>query len=69
MTETHLKTRNERLARLKREIALNGYDVDSTAVADAILLKLRLLHRGRMAIAAAQAGRSREQASRPHQAR
>jgi hypothetical protein len=54
---------------LKREIALNRYDMDSTAVAHAIRLKLRLLHRGRIAIAAAQAGRSREQASSFHSGR
>jgi hypothetical protein len=69
MTETDVRTRDERLARLKREIALNRYDMDSTAVAHAIRLKLRLLHRGRIAIAAAQAGRSREQASSFHTGR
>ena len=40
-----------RLKELKREIALNRYDVDARAVADAILRKLRLVKRGRMALA------------------
>ena len=39
-----------RLKELKREIALNRYDVDARVVADAILSKLRLVKRGRMAL-------------------
>ena len=39
-----------RLKELKREIALNRYDVDSRLVAGAILSKLRLVKRGRMAL-------------------
>ena len=46
-----------RLKELKRDIALNRYDVDSGAVADAILSKLRLLRQGRMAIEVSEAGR------------
>ncbi len=41
-----------RLKELKQDIALNRYDVDSGAVADAILSKLRLVRRGRLALAA-----------------
>ncbi|MDX6583784.1 MAG: hypothetical protein QOI10_2968 [Solirubrobacterales bacterium] len=47
-----------RLKDLKREIELNQYDVDAGAVADAILLKLRLLRHGREAMAISRAGRS-----------
>jgi anti-sigma28 factor (negative regulator of flagellin synthesis) len=39
----------ERLKDLKREIELNRYEVDSHAVADAILLKLRRLRQARTA--------------------
>jgi hypothetical protein len=49
----------KRLASLKREIALQSYEVDSAAVAEAILLKLRLVRRGRMAIAAQRGDRTR----------
>ncbi len=42
---------------LKRDIALNRYDVDADAVADAILSKLRLVRRGRLALAGGEAGR------------
>ena len=47
-----------RLKELKREIALNRYDVDSGAVADAILSKLRLVRQGRMALTVSAADRS-----------
>jgi hypothetical protein len=47
------------VAGLKHRVALDGYQVDSHAVADAILLRLRLLQRGRQAVAAQRAGRSR----------
>lgn len=46
-----------RLKELKREIALNQYDVDSRLVADAILSKLRLVKRGRMALTGYEGGR------------
>jgi hypothetical protein len=49
----------KRLASLKRDIALHSYEVDSAAVAEAILLKLRLVQRGRMAIAAQRGDRTR----------
>ncbi len=41
-----------RLKELKQDIALNRYDVDAGAVADAILSKLRLVRQGRLALAA-----------------
>lgn len=47
-----------RLASLKREIMLRHYQVDSAAVAEAILVKLRLLRQGREAIAAQPGGRT-----------
>ncbi len=40
----------ERLKELKRQIALNEYDVDARLVAGAILAKLRLVKRSRQAI-------------------
>jgi hypothetical protein len=49
---------SERLEQLKRDIALHQYDVDSAAVADAIVRKLRLVRRGREALASSEAGRS-----------
>jgi hypothetical protein len=49
----------ERLKKLKRDLALNQYDVDSGAVADAILRKLELIRQGRSALAEREAGRSR----------
>jgi hypothetical protein len=49
----------KRLATLKREIAMRGYEVDSTAVARAILIKLRLLRRARAAIDALPNDRTR----------
>jgi hypothetical protein len=47
-----------RLKELKREIALNQYDVDSRVVAGAILSKLRLVKRGRMALTGYQGDRT-----------
>jgi hypothetical protein len=47
-----------RLASLKREIMLRRYQVDSAAVAEAILVKLAVLRRGREAIAAQPGGRT-----------
>lgn len=41
----------ERVKELKREIALNHYEVDAGAVADAILAKLLMVKRCRDAIA------------------
>ncbi len=48
----------ERLKTLKREIALNQYEVDAGAVADAILSKLRLVKQGHQALASNRADRS-----------
>jgi hypothetical protein len=59
----------KRLATLRREIALGRYGVDSAAVADAILLKLRLVRRGRTVIAAQRGDRSRGADGRSHPAR
>jgi hypothetical protein len=59
----------KRLTTLRREIALGGYEVDSAAVADAILLKLRLVRRGRAVIAAHRSDRSRGADERSHPAR
>ncbi len=47
-----------RVKELKREIALNRYDVDANAVAGAILSKLQLVKSGRRALAASAADRS-----------
>ena len=44
------KQSEERLRTLKRDIALNQYEVDAGAVADAIVSKLRLVRRGQMAL-------------------
>lgn len=48
----------ERVKTLKREIALNQYEVDAGAVASAILSKLRLVKQGHQALASSQADRS-----------
>jgi hypothetical protein len=50
-TET-LTQRSERLEQLKRDIAAGQYDVNATQVADAIVLKLRLVKRGLEALSA-----------------
>ena len=47
-----------RLEQLKREVALHQYEVDAAEVADAIVRKLRLVRRGREALANSEAGRS-----------
>ncbi|MET0958573.1 MAG: hypothetical protein ABWZ18_08685 [Solirubrobacterales bacterium] len=47
-----------RLSELKREIELQRYAVDSAAVADAILSKLRLVKQGREALSGDPADRS-----------
>lgn len=47
-----------RLKELKREIALNQYDVDARLVAGAILSKLRLVKRGRIALTAYEGDRT-----------
>lgn len=46
------------MEQLKREIALNQYDVDAGLVADAILSKLRLVKRARLALSEADRNRS-----------
>ena len=51
---------------MKREIALNQYQVDAEAVADAILSKLRLVKRARLALI--EADRSPPLAPEPHRA-
>ena len=48
----------ERVVELKREIALKRYDVDASAVADAIVAKMRLVKQGRRALAADPVDRS-----------
>ena len=50
---------------LKQAIAVDSYDVDSGAVADAILSKLRLVRRARLALAS-EAGRTPRAPERPH---
>lgn len=50
---------HERMSELKQDIALNRYDVDSRAVADAILTKALLVKRCRLALASADADRNR----------
>jgi hypothetical protein len=47
-----------RLKELKRDIALNRYDVDAGAVADAILIKLRLVRQGRLALSGSPVDRT-----------
>ena len=55
----------EPLNTLKREIALNRYEVDADAVADAILSKLRLLRSGQAALASGAADRIPRSAELP----
>ena len=43
---------------LKRDIAINRYEVDAGAVADAIVRKLDLVRRGRQVLLAREAGHS-----------
>jgi hypothetical protein len=66
---TNRRTRSERttdlsesrnmLKHLKRDIELDRYDPDPGAVADAILTKLRLVRRGRLALVEGGADQSR----------
>lgn len=56
------KTRG--LKELKRDIELNRYDVDSGAVADAILSKLRLVRQARLALADEPVGRTPQATAR-----
>ena len=59
-----LSASRTRLNQLKRDIALDRYDPDPTAVADAILTKLLLVRRGRLALAEGAADQSRPAAER-----
>jgi hypothetical protein len=52
------------LKELKRQIALNQYDVDAGAVAGAIISKLRLVKQGRLAIDGEPSGQTRPAAER-----
>jgi hypothetical protein len=54
---------------LKRDIALDRYDVDARAVAGAILTKLQLVRRCRDALASADADRIQMGPSHPRPAR
>lgn len=54
-----------RLNELKRDIALNRYDVDADAVAGAILSTLQLVKRGRRALAVDAADRSLRAVDQP----
>ena len=58
----------EGLDKLKRDIAINQYDVDASAVADAILKKIALIKRGRRALAES-AAESAVDRSRPLEAK
>ena len=49
----------KRVRELKRDIARSEYDVDPRLVADAILVRLRLVKRGRQAMGG-EAGRIRQ---------
>jgi hypothetical protein len=46
------------MSELKRDIALDRYDVDARAVAGAILTKLQLVRRCQMVLASSDADRS-----------
>jgi hypothetical protein len=71
---TNRRTRSERttdlsesrttLKQLKRDIELDRYDPDPGAVADAILTKLKLVRRGRLALVEGGADQSRPVAER-----
>jgi hypothetical protein len=50
--------RTGRVKELKRDIELRRYDVDSGAVAEAIIRKLRLVKQGRLALAGDVAGQT-----------
>lgn len=60
--------RGEGLTKLKRDLAHNRYDIDSDAVADAILRKLELIRHGRSALAEREAGRIRQPGTGRHRA-
>ena len=62
--ESELTETTGRLKDLKRDIQHNGYDVDSRAIADAILIKLHLVRQGRQALSGLEAGRSHPDAGR-----
>jgi hypothetical protein len=62
--EAELTETTGRLKDLKRDIQHNGYDVDSRVIADAILVKLRLVRQGRQALSGFEAGRSHPDAAR-----
>ncbi len=53
---------------LKQDIALNQYEIDAAAVADAMIAKLRLVRRGHLALAT-EAGRSQAPPRRPRRDR
>ena len=61
---TDLSESRTRLKQLKRDIELDRYDPDPGAVADAILTKLKLVRRGRLALVEGGAGQSRPAAER-----
>jgi len=48
----------ERLNELKREIAIDGYEVEASEIAEAILRKLRLVRYARLALTGSEADRS-----------
>ncbi len=48
----------ERVDDLKRDIALSQYEVDASAVAEAILVKLRLVRSARLALTGPEAGQN-----------
>jgi hypothetical protein len=55
---TELSESKTRVNELKRDIALDRYEPDSGAVADAILTKLKLVKRARVALAQGEGGQS-----------
>lgn len=57
------------MSELKRDIALDKYDVDARAVAGAILTKLQLVRRCQLALAVYDADRTRMGGSHPRPAR
>ena len=59
----------ERMSELKRDIALDRYDVDSRAVAGAILTKLQLVKRCQMVLQTSDADRMRMGPSQARPAR
>lgn len=54
---------------LKRDIAMDRYEIDAGAVAAAILAKLDLIRRGREALLPTEAGRSPKPRVAPRQPR